>query len=234
MPSFVLSMRHIPLYVSDNEIATAWNQYNGSLVKAVRFEPSEIPGKRKAIVWFTDLVENFPAPYWNPSLNISTIINNYKNKALPGSEKLDICNFGYLDYYSTTEEPTEFSFMVAFQLQDIVRQQANQIQELEGRLNQMEKTMDERTELFLHVGRSNKKAFDRMKSRVRSQNAYRKVLEANILSLCADQIEDTIIRNEEKEKLRQKIDALTEWCSQPLWKRMNSFTFMADEITSEF
>jgi len=231
MPSHVLSMRRIPLYVSDHEIANAWNQYNGSLVKAVRFVPSEIPGKRKAIVWFTDLVENFPAPYWQPSINISIIINDYKNKALPGSEKLDICDFGYLDDYSTTEEPTEFSFMVAFQLQDIVRQQANQIQDLEGRLNKMEKIMDERTELFLHVNQSNKKAFNKMKSRL---NVYRKRLETSILSLCADQIEDTISHNEETEKLRQKIDALTEWCSQPLWKRINAFTFMADEIMNEF
>jgi hypothetical protein len=65
MTPFVLYMTRVPLYVSDGDIGRAWKEYNGSLVKAVRFERSEVDGYRKATVWFSDLVGQLPHPYYS-------------------------------------------------------------------------------------------------------------------------------------------------------------------------
>jgi hypothetical protein len=84
----------------------------------------------------------------------------------------------------------------------------------------MEKRVHEGTELYLDIHQS---SMARMKRRIRSQNTYSKCLEANIAALQAKQEEDMISHLQDKEQWKQKIDALSEWCSQPLWKRTNAF-----------
>jgi len=218
-------MTRVPLYVSDGDIGRAWKEYNGSLVKAVRFEPIQHTGYRKATVWFSDLVGQLPHPYYSAEQTTSIFSNNYKKKFLPGAEKLGNI-LGFLEPCSTTEEPPgDFSFIVAHQLQDIVSKQAEQIQRLENRLEEMERRIHEGTELYLDINQSSMAAFKRMKTRIRSQNTYSKCLEANIAALQAKQAEDMISYLQEKEQWKQKIDALTEWCSQPLWKRTSAFVF---------
>jgi lipoate synthase len=116
--------------------------------------------------------------------------------------------------------------MVALQLQDIVRQQATTIESLECRLNEMEKRVHEGTELYLDIHQANIENFSKMKSRLHYQKCYNKRLKA---------LQKSHIK--ENNELKQKIDALTEWCSQPLWKRTSAFVFpkeSMDEIISEF
>ena len=244
MSQLVLSMTRIPLYVSDYEIARVWKEYNGSIVNSVRFEPNQDTGYRKATVWFSDLVGHLPYPYWSAEQTTSIFSNNYKKSFLPGAEKLGNI-LGFLESCSPSlEEPRDFSFIMTLQLQDIVRKQAehierleasnvylqdnqtgqaNRIQNLESRLNEMETRVNEGTELYMDINQSSMDAFRRMKSKLRYHKTYIKRLEANI----------TALQSKEKDGLKQKIDALTEWCSQPLWKRSSAFV-MPEESNCEF
>jgi gentisate 1,2-dioxygenase len=58
-----------------------------------------------------------------------------------------------------------------------------------------------------------------------------------MISLQELHFEDMKQHIEEKEELKQKIEALTEWCSQPVWKRTTSFVLPKepeDRFVSEF
>jgi hypothetical protein len=149
-----------------------------------------------------------------------------------------------LPYNSEQPPPSEYSHTVALQLQNIVRKQAehierlkasnvylqdnqtgqaNRIQNLESRLNEMETRIHEGTELYMDINKSSMDAFRRMKSKLRYHKTYIKRLEANI----------TALQSKEKDELKQQIDALTEWCSQPLWKRSSAFV-MPEESNCDF
>jgi hypothetical protein len=233
MAPFVLCMTRVPLYISDSEIALMWKEYNGSVVKAVSFEPIDIPGYRKATVWFTEFIDYVPNSNSNERISTSILSQRYKKNTLPGAEKLgNLGNIlGFLEPCSTPEEPScEFSFMVALQLQDIVCQQATAIERLEDRLSEMEKRVHEGTELYLDIHQANMEDYSKMKSRLHYQKGYNKRLKANIIALQKSHVQ-------EKNELKKEIDALTEWCSQPLWKRTSAFVFpkeSVDEIISEF
>lgn len=158
MSTFVLYMTRIPVYVSDYELARVWKEYNGSIVKTVKFEPSELVGYRKATVWFTILVNKLPFPYNCDGQTILSSIKKYKKNFLPGAEKFGNI-IGFLEPCSTTEESSEFSFMIALQLQDIVRQQAKTIECLESRLNEIEKRVNEGIEIYIDIHKSNMDIF---------------------------------------------------------------------------
>lgn len=153
-------------------------------------------------------------------------------------------NTHVLPYNSEQPPPSKYSHTIALQLQDIVRKQAehierleasnvylqdnqtrqaNRIQNLESRLNEMETRVHEGTELYMDINQSSMDAFRRMKSKLRYHKTYIKRLEANI----------TALQSKEKDGLKQQIDALTEWCSQPLWKRSSAFV-MPEESNCEF
>jgi len=265
MAPFVLCMTRVPLYVSDNEIVRAWKNYNGSVVKAVRFEPSELAEYRKATVWFINLIGYLPHPHYSEGQTVSTMLNNYKKKQLPGAERAEGL-IGFLEPCSTSfEEPSEFSFMIAFQLQDVVRDQhqlisnlfgrdddrshqidsldkcikkveirhIKQIEHLEARVNKMKKRIQEGTKLQLDINQCNIEEINQLEVRIQSQEDYNNRLEERIIALEAKMASDA----REKEELKQKIDALTEWCSQPVWKRTSAFVLpkgSEDEFVNEF
>ena len=74
---------------------------------------------------------------------------------------------------------------------------------------------------------------ERLETRIQSQEDYNHHLEERIIALEAKMASDA----REKEELKQKIEALTEWCSQPVWKRTSAFVLpkgSEDEFVNEF
>ena len=94
----------------------------------------------------------------------------------------------YLLPCETPQPPrTEYSHVVALQLQDVVRQQAEQIRLLEAQLQ-------------LH-------------------KEYNNDIHDMIIALEAKHEAENKLHAEENAILNQKLAAVIEWCSQPVWRR---------------
>jgi len=238
--SFVLLK--VPAHMSDVEIRQAM-RYR---VRCIQIEPYDVPISGDNTL-HTDLYNRVVVHFDDfPDDELRTKIQSGFYSTIDMKWHLDHLSLRthVLPYNSEQPPPSEYSHTVALQLQDIVRKQAeqiqrleasnvylqdnqtgqaNRIQNLESRLNEMETRVHEGTELYMDINQSSMDAFRRMKSKLRYHKTYIKRLEANI----------TALQSKEKDGLKQKIDALTEWCSQPLWKRSSAFV-MPEESNCEF
>jgi hypothetical protein len=278
MAPYVLMMNHIPLYMSDSDIARVWKEFNGSIVKAVIFEPSAVDGYQKGTVWL-DLYEYLPHPYYSPDNMISRHIEcgNYKDSFLPGAEKTG--NYiGFLTKCSQEPIPEghRFSFVIARQLQDVVRKQATHIQKLEDQIANMEASIQRSNNIYMdndqlleskileqenmihklekrckHMEQNQyeymesrlqeynikyENHFDCMESRLQEYNIKQHKKYYDLMEL---RLQEYNIKYEKQYKSDHKtIMALSKWCSQPMWKRSNSFVLTthndSEEYTCEF
>jgi hypothetical protein len=212
-------MTRLPLYISDADIVRIWKEYNNSIVKVVRFEPNIDTGYRKAIVWFQSFTNYLPYPYYSPEIQLTKCIENgmYKKKDLPGSERTGNI-LGFLTSCCEPEPPDEqdFSFAVALKLQDVVREQTNHIQQLENRIAYIEKlfnkTIHQYTEQINHLDELHFEQAIHMREQAKRYH-----------ELESDFKEHIAKHEKQYESDHKNILELTEWCSQPIWKRTNSF-----------
>ena len=259
---FSLIMPEVPAYVTDGEIATLWGGVH-SYIRSIEMEPFVDNSKRlnRVTIHFDDFKG------YGDELREQIINGFYKTGNLyrfPSNLATIILECSYLLPCETPDPPrTEYSHVVALQLQDVVKKQAKRIHRLEARLNEMETknssrddcrkaiqierlearvnkmktTIREGTELQLDIQQTYSDVLERLESQLLEQDSYRLRLEAKMASIQELHIEDMKKQLQEKEELKQKIDALTEWCSQPVWKRTSAFVLPKapeEEFVSEF
>lgn len=239
---FSLIMPEVPAHMSDGDIARLWGEpllhHCGhsmiNYIRCIQLEPVVDKSKRcqRVTIHFDDF----------PRADIRQQIDNgyYETNIFkfPAGVQDYLINRSYLLPCDRPQPPrTEYSHVVALQLQDVVKKQAEQMERLENRIKEMETTIREGTEIQLDIQQTYTATFERLESRLLEQDSYRIRLEANMISLQELHFEDMKQHIEEKEELKQKIEALTEWCSQPVWKRTTSFVLPKepeDRFVSEF
>ena len=239
---FSLIMPEVPAHMSDGDIARLWGEpllhHCGhsmiNYIRCIQLEPVVDKSKRcqRVTIHFDDF----------PRADIRQQIDNgyYETNIFkfPAGVQDYLINRSYLLPCDSPQPPrTEYSHVVALQLQDVVKRQAEQMECLENRIKEMETTIREGTEIQLDIQQTYTATFERLESRLLQQDSYRRWLEANMISLQELHFEDMKQHIEEKEELKQKIEALTEWCSQPVWKRTPSFVLPKepeDRFVSEF
>ena len=247
---FSLIMPELSYDKTDGEFAYLWSDYH---IRSIQREP--IPEKKNGgwsgLANITINFYEFPRELREQIENGYYKTNKYKFKY--GQESLLLpCDTPIMDY----------SFGFALQLQDVVKKQADhinrleaqlieietnnnrglchqaeQMERLENRIKEMETTIREGTEIQLDIQQTYTATFERLESRLLEQDSYRTRLEARMTYLQELHFEDMKQHIEEKEELKQKIEALTEWCSQPVWKRTTSFVLPKepeDRFVSEF
>lgn len=239
---FSLIMPEVPAHITDGEIAALWcNHY----IRSIQMEPFVDNGKRcqRVTVHFDDfckseLREQIVSGYYKT--------NPFKNFTNGARAAISCC---YLLPCETPQPPrTEYSHVVALQLQDVVRKQAEQIRMLESRLNEMETMIQEGTKLQLDINQSNTEEFhhfskrledrtyelekkiqgindvhveefDQLEPRLHSHEDYNNDIHDMIIALEAKHEAENKIHAEENAILNQKLAAVIEWCSQPVWRR---------------
>jgi len=264
---FSLIMPEVPAHMSDGDIARLWGEpllhHCGhsmiNYIRCIQLEPVVDKSKRcqRVTIHFDDF----------PRADIRQQIDNgyYETNIFkfPAGVQDYLINRSYLLPCDRPQPPrTDYSHVVALQLQDVVKKQADhihrleaqlieietnnnrglchqaeQMERLENRIKEMETTIREGTEIQLDIQQTYTATFERLESRLLEQDSYRIRLEANMKSLQELHFEDMKQHIEEKEELKQKIEALTEWCSQPVWKRTTSFVLPKepeDRFVSEF
>jgi hypothetical protein len=189
---FSLIMPEVPAHITDGEIARLWGEplllHCGhsmiNYIRSIQMEPFVNNGKRwqRVTIHFDDF----------PRADIRQIIENgyYETNIFkfPASVEDYLINRSYLLPCETPQPPrTEYSHVVALQLQDVVRKQAEQIQMLEARLQ--------------------------------SHKEYSNDIHDMIIALEAKREAENKLHAEEYAALNNKLAAVIDWCSQPVWRR---------------
>ena len=240
---FSLIMPSVPAHITDGDIAHLWGM--NPYIRSIQMEPfveNSIRCQRVTINfddfngYGDELRKDIMKGYYKT--------NPYNFHERSGGRSGGRSGRNYLlesSYLLPCDRPqpprTEYSHVVALQLQDVVKKQAEQMERLENRIKEMETTIREGTEIQLDIQQTYIATFERLESRLLEQDSYRIRLEANMISLQELHFEDMKQHIEEKEELKQKIEALIGWCSQPVWKRTPSFVLPKepeDRFVSEF
>ena len=132
MAPFSLIMPEVPDHITDGEIAGQWKVCGYHYIRSIQMEPFVENGRRcqRVTIHFDD--------FSNSELREQIVSGYYKTNlynlrwAIAGNYILES---SYLLPCETPQPPrTEYSHVVALQLQDVVRQQAEQIRLLEAQL----------------------------------------------------------------------------------------------------
>jgi hypothetical protein len=250
---FSLIMPEVPAHITDGEIARLWGEplllHCGhsmiNYIRSIQMDPFVDNGKRwqRVTIHFDDF----------PRADIRQQIENgyYETNIFkfPASVEDYLINRSYLLPCETPQPPrTEYSHMVALQLQDVVRKQAEQIRMLEARLNEMETMIQEGTKLQLDINQSNTEEFDifskrledrtyelekkiqgindvhveefdQLEPRLQSHKEYSNDIHDMIIALEAKREAENKLHAEEYAALNNKLAAVIDWCSQPVWRR---------------
>lgn len=221
---FSLIMPEVPAWITDGNIASLWH---GQYINSIQMDPYVENGRRcqRVTIHFDDfsnieIKENITNGYYKT--------NPFHFNTLGG---VAISSSYLLPCDSPNPKRTEYSHIVAFQLQDLFQQQTERIEIMEDQIVKMKTIIQEGTNLQLDINESNKGNFNRIKTRLdelnhiktrlQIQEAYSKCLEDNIATLQEKHNEDMLII----QNIQGKLDALTEWCAQSLWKRTSSFVY---------
>lgn len=245
-----LIMPEVPAHITDGEIARLWGM--NPYIRSIQMEPFVNNSKRcqRVTIHFDDFTG------YGDDLREKIVNGYYKTNPYNfhyGSGGNYLLESSYLLPCETPQSPrTEYSHVVALQLQEIVRKQTEQIRLLEARLNEMETMIQEGTKLQLDINQTNTEkfhriskrldhrtyeletriheindlhveGFDQLEPRLQSHEDYNNYMHAMIVDLEAKHEAENKLQAQEKEELKHKIDALTEWCSQSAWKRTRAF-----------
>ena len=267
---FSLIMPEVPAHMSDGDVAKLWytvnkknNEKGLANIRSIQMEPFMRDHVRynRVTIHFDD----FEGALGHYGVSFREQIRNGEYMKYMATFYIS-SNITYSSYLLPCEilNPvrTDYSHVVALQLQDVVKKQADHINRLEAqlieietnnnrglchqaeqmeclenRIKEMETTIREGTEIQLDIQQTYTATFERLESRLLEQDSYRTRLEARMTYLQELHFEDMKQHIEEKEELKQKIEALTGWCSQPVWKRTTSFVLPKepeDRFVSEF
>jgi hypothetical protein len=185
MAPFSLIMPEVPAHITDGEIARLWGM--NPYIRSIQMEPFVDNGKRcqRVTVHFDDF-KGYGDELREKIMNGYYKTNSYSFNFGSGGNYL--LESSYLLPCETPQPPrTEYSHMVALQLQDVVREQAEQIRLLEAQLQ-------------LH-------------------KEYNNDIHDMIIALEAKHEAENKLQSEKNEELNQKLAAVIEWCSQPVWRR---------------
>ena len=239
---FSLIMPQVPAYMSDGEIARLWQNCEGVIsIRSIQMEPfmSDVNDRQfnQVTIHFNDLSLN--------GREREKIKNGYYTTDTKYGFRCPFTHQYLLQSHllpCETSNPlrNEYSHIVAFQLQDTVRKQSDQIQRLESQLEEMETKIHEGTDLYVDINRSYTVALEKFETRLREQDAYCKYLEERIMDtteVLHKHIEHSYRANKLFDELKQETKALTEWCSRPIWNRTAAFNYEKEpecDFTSEF
>jgi hypothetical protein len=221
---FSLIMPEMPAYMSDGKISQLWGQH--PYIRSIQMEPFMKNNHRynRVTIHFDDfkgygdeLREQITnGHYTTNAFDFSYIIGGAK------ASRLDFNQSRLLPCESSNPPHSEYSHIVAFQLQEVVRKQAEHIQSLESRLEEMEKKVGEN----VNIQSFHNETMEWFERRLITLDTYRSRMEYDIKDIVKQQ-------NEQSEKtyqlsalftrLKQDTTALIEWCSQPMWKRTSAF-----------
>jgi hypothetical protein len=194
MAPFSLIMPEVPAHITDGEIAYIWDVAGRSSVRirSIQMEPCCLQhGDYNRVTIHFDEFNGYGIELRESIMNgyysIRTFdLNDLRKGQLPHAH-MPLKN-SYLLPCETPQPPrTEYSHVVALQLQDVVRQQAEQIRMLEAQLQ-------------LHKD-------------------YNNDIHDMIIALEAKHEAENKLHAEENAILNQKLAAVIEWCSQPVWRR---------------
>ena len=184
---FSLIMPEVPAHITDNEIAYIWDiaGRNSVCIRSIQMGMDN-----RVTIHFDDfngygieLRESIMNGYYSSRL---FDFNDLRKGQLPHAH-MPLKN-SYLLPCETPQPPrTEYSHVVALQLQDVVRKQAEQIQMLEARLQ--------------------------------SHKEYSNDIHDMIIALEAKREAENKLHAEEYAALNNKLAAVIDWCSQPVWRR---------------
>ena len=255
---FSLIMPEVPAYMTDGEIASLWGPMG--YICSIQMEPymRDIRRCNRVTIHFEHFgVDELREQITNGFYKTQTYNRFHCSTGI-------ISRFGSLLLPCESVNPprNEYSHIIAFQLQDVVRKQAEQIQRLESlfdiqqqdivrkqseqihrlesRIKEMETKIHEGTDLYVDINQSYTVAIEQFEARLLEQDDYYKCIEERIMDtteVLNKHIEHSYRDNKTVDELKQKTKALIDWCSQPIWNRSTAFSFSKEstyEFTSEF
>jgi len=182
---FSLIMPEVPAHITDGEISRLWGM--NPYIRSIQMEPFVVARLRyqRVTVHFDDF-KGYGDELRERIMNGYYKTNSYSFNFGSGGNYL--LESSYLLPCETPQPPrTEYSHVVALQLQDVVRKQAEQIQMLEARLQ--------------------------------SHKEYSNDIHDMIIALEAKREAENKLHAEEYAALNNKLAAVIDWCSQPVWRR---------------
>ena len=241
-------MPEVPAHITDGEIAHLWGM--NPCIRSIQMEPFVNNSKRyqRVTIHFDDFPSGLREQIENGYYKTNTYNFHY------GSGGNYLLESSYLIPCERPQSPrTEYSHVVALQLQDVVRDQLQHISNLFGRDDDRTHQIDLLHHWIKSMEKKHTKEIEYLETRIneletRIQEETKLQLDINQSNIEEiDQLEHRIQSQEdynhhlqeriialeakmasdarEKEELEYKMAAVIEWCSQPVWKRTSAFVF---------
>jgi len=233
-------MPEVPAHITDGDIAYIWDvagRYNVR-IRSIQMEPCclEHGDYNQVTIHFDnfngygiELRENIMNGYYSKR---AFDFNDLRKGQLPHAY-MPLRSWRLLPCESSNPPKSEYSHVVALQLQEVVREQLQHIANLFGRDDNRSHQIDSLDKCIKKMERMHNEQIECLEARIQSQEDYKNGLQERIIALESKMESDA----REKEELKQKIEALTEWCSQPVWKRTSAFVLPKEDeedFVSEF